>query len=70
MKVRECPFCESTRMEIVEADVMGKPAKRVKCMCCRAEGPVFYGTGTNKEAIAHWNSRAEFRSWSEVGDEG
>lgn len=66
MKARECPFCESPRVEVVEEEVMGKTVRRVRCMACRAAGPVFYTSDTQAQAVEHWNNRAEFRSWTEV----
>lgn len=66
MKVRECPFCESPRVEIVEDEVMGKTVHKVRCMACGASGPVNYSSDTTAKAVHGWNLRAEFRSYTEV----
>lgn len=66
MKARECPFCESRRVEAAETEIMGKKVLRIRCMACGAEGPVNYASESTPVAVTNWNRRAEFRSWTEV----
>jgi len=66
MKARECPFCESPRLEIVADEVMEKDVFRVRCMACGAEGPVNYLADSKAVAVENWDRRAEFRIYTEV----
>lgn len=66
MRARECPFCESPRLEIVEEEVMEKNVLKVRCMACGATGPVNYTTVSKAKAVENWNRRAEFRTYTEV----
>lgn len=64
-KIKNCPFCKSDRVEIVEKRSRGamdkdKVSYYVKCHKCRARGPSYSGGSANisrlRFAIYDWNN--------------
>lgn len=53
-KLKPCPFCGSTNVEISPYG----GAKAVACMDCFCRSEIFEGENTKEKAIAAWNRRA------------